>query len=77
MWVIAGILLVTILIFAFEVPPLWKKKKKKELIVFSFLLLFGTGLSIAKSLDIKIPNPLDFITFIYKPISDVMMNFFK
>jgi hypothetical protein len=77
MWIIIGILLVTILIIVFEVPPLWKKRKKKELIVFSFLLVFGTGLCIAQSLAMKIPNPLDLITFIYKPLSDVMMMLLK
>ncbi|WP_408007522.1 hypothetical protein ACJROX_22950 [Pseudalkalibacillus sp. A8] len=75
--VIAGILLVAILIIVLEVPPLWKKKQKKELWVFSLLLLFGVGLSIAESLDLNIPNPLDWIATIYKPLSDLIMSLLK
>lgn len=71
---IAGILLIAILIIVLEVPPLWKKKQKRELWVYSLLLLFGVGLSIAESLDLNIPNPLDWIAIIYKPLSDLVMS---
>ncbi|MBO1511252.1 hypothetical protein [Metabacillus bambusae] len=64
MWVIAGILLVAILIIVLEVPPLWEKQKKESW-VFSLLLLFEVGLSIAESLDLNIPNPLEWIAIIY------------
>jgi hypothetical protein len=74
MWVIAGILLVAILIIVLEVPPLLEKKQKKELWVFSLLLFLGVGLSIAESLDLNIPNPLDWIAIIYKPLSDLIMS---
>lgn len=74
---IAGILLIAILIIVLEVPPLWKKKQKRELWVYSLLLLFGVGLSIAESLDLNIPNPLDWIAVIYKPLSDLVMSLLK
>ncbi|MBO1515439.1 hypothetical protein [Metabacillus bambusae] len=77
MWVIAGILLVATLIIVLEVPPLLEKKQKKESWVFSLLLLFGVGLSIAESLDLNIPNPLDWIAIIYKPLSDLIMSLLK
>jgi hypothetical protein len=74
MWVIVGVFLVAILIIILEVPLLWKKRKKKELWVFSLLLLFGVGLSIAEGFDLDIPNPFDWIAFIFKPLSDLLMS---
>lgn len=35
-----------VVIFAWEIPQLVRKGEKKELIVFSFLALIGLGLSI-------------------------------
>ncbi|GLB62117.1 hypothetical protein [Cytobacillus sp. NCCP-133] len=77
MWAIAGILLVTIMIMVLEVPPLLKKRQKKELGVFSLLLLSGSWLSIAKGLDLNIPNPFDWIAAIFKPLSDLIMTLLR
>ena len=77
MWPILGILAVTVVIIFVEVPALLKKKLKKELWVFFMLLTFGVGVSIAQSLGVKLPNPLDFIKFIYQPLSDFIENLFK
>jgi hypothetical protein len=74
MFVIGGIILVTLLITVLEVPPLLKKRQKKELWVFSLLLLFGSGLSIAKGLGLKLPNPFDWIAVLFKPLSDLLMR---
>lgn len=70
MLAIIGIIAVAAVIAYLEVPPLLKKNWKKELGVFVFLLLFGTGLSIAQALDVDIPNPMDWISMVYKPMSD-------
>lgn len=77
MWVSAGILVITVMIIIKEVPTLLRNKLKKELWVFSILLLFGTGLSIAQGLQKEIPNPIDWISFIYKPLSDLISSFLK
>jgi len=69
MVVVLGILAAIAVIIKLEVPSLLKKGLMKELRVFSFLLLFGAGISIAQSLNVKLPNPLDWITFIYRPVS--------
>ncbi|USK85839.1 hypothetical protein [Peribacillus asahii] len=74
---VAGILLIVAVIIAIDVPPLLRKKLKKELWIFSILLLFGTALSIAQVLNIKIPNPMDWITAIYKPLSDMLEKLLK
>ena len=74
---VAGILVIVAVIIAIDVPHLLRNKLKKELWIFSILLLFGTALSIAQALNIKIPNPLDWITAIYKPLSDMIETLLK
>ncbi|MGO4270332.1 hypothetical protein AB4Z22_10860 [Paenibacillus sp. TAF58] len=77
MWSVAGIVAVTIAIIMIEVPSLRRKQLRKEIWIFSILLLFGLGLSIAKSLQVKIPNPVDWITVVYKPLSDALLALLK
>jgi len=64
-----GILLVAAIILRIEVPPLLKKKHKKELFVFLILLAIGVGLGITLGFGKSIPNPLDLLTFILEPIN--------
>ncbi|WP_066370054.1 hypothetical protein [Neobacillus fumarioli] len=72
-----GILLTAVLFTFIEIPSLLKKQYKKELVVFCILLLCGTLLSILKVFGVHIPNPVDGITFIFKPISEVVLNLLK
>ncbi|BAU26707.1 hypothetical protein DFP93_11853 [Aneurinibacillus soli] len=74
---IFGIVLVAGTMVFIEVPALVRKKQKKELWVFFLFLILGTGLSIAQLLRMRIPNPLDWLTSIYKPLSDVIDNVLK
>ncbi|SDN09492.1 hypothetical protein SAMN05518871_103277 [Psychrobacillus sp. OK028] len=69
-----GILLVAAFIVFIEVPSLVEKKYKKELIVFSILLTIGVGLGVAHSLGKSIPNPIDLLTFIFKPVHDALIR---
>lgn len=72
-----GILVISTAISLFEIPNLLKSNKTKELWVFIILLLIGTSLSIAVFLKVKLPNPLDWITFIFKPVSEFIMTTLK
>jgi hypothetical protein len=74
---IVGILLVAAVILWIDVPPLLKKKNKKELLLFSILLAIGVGLSIALALGKTIPNPIDFINFMFKPLTDAISPLLK
>lgn len=65
MWPVLGVLCVAIVISIIEVPILLKKKMKKELWIFSLLLLCSTMLGIAKGLQMDIPNPLDWLAAIF------------
>lgn len=69
---IAGFIVVVAVIIAIDAPPLWKRKQKKELWIFSILLLFGTSMGISHYLFHKIPNPMDLIIIVYKPVSDMI-----
>lgn len=71
---VLGILLIAAVILWMEVPPLLEQKYKKELVVFSFLLAVGVGLSIVLGLEKTIPNPLDLLTLVFKPIRDVVVR---
>ncbi|MFJ7976797.1 hypothetical protein ACIQZI_14050 [Peribacillus sp. NPDC096379] len=72
-----GILLIATVILLIEVPPLLEKKYKKELLVFSILLVIGVGLSIAQGVGKTIPNPMDLLTYMFKPLNDVIAHLSK
>ncbi|MBP1994821.1 hypothetical protein [Paenibacillus eucommiae] len=74
MLAVLGILAVTAMIIWFEVPSLWKRGLKRELIVFSILLILGAGVSIAKSSHIQVPNPLDMMNVMFKPLGDFIFG---
>jgi hypothetical protein len=75
MWSIAGILVISILIAAIEIPS--RKGEKKELWVFSLLLLAATGLSITQAFQANIPNPLDWMAAVYQPFSNWITSALK
>ncbi|KRE54455.1 hypothetical protein [Paenibacillus sp. Soil522] len=77
MWIVFGILTLAVVIAFIDVPYLLKQGLKKELWTFSILLLLGTGLSIAEGLQVEIPNPMDALAFIYKPLIDLLFGLFK
>ena len=69
MWVNLGIVIAAAGIFIIEAPALLKKESMKDFRIFSVLLLFGTVLNIALSFKVAVPNPIDWIEFVYKPIT--------
>ncbi|RAP75840.1 hypothetical protein [Paenibacillus montanisoli] len=72
MWAIAGVIVISGLCAAIEMPSL--KGQKKEQWVFWLLLVLGAGLGIAFALKVPIPNPLDLIAFLFKPIGYWLHN---
>ncbi|WP_245827555.1 hypothetical protein [Paenisporosarcina indica] len=43
--------------------------------MFSIILAVGIVLCIALAFGKSIPNPLEFLTFIFKPIDDILSRF--
>ncbi|MNN09370.1 hypothetical protein D3C81_1222490 [compost metagenome] len=74
MAVIMGIMLSAAAIIFLEVPYMLRKRLKKELWVFSILLLLGVGISSVEALQWAIPTPLDWITAVYKPFTDFLTH---
>ncbi|MDO3676509.1 hypothetical protein [Paenibacillus ehimensis] len=66
------VLLATAAIVAIEWRSLMKRRQKRELLTFFLLCLLGTSLGIAEALQLGIPNPLDWITALYKPLSNLI-----
>ena len=69
------IIIIASLISLYEIPRLLKKELKKEIFIYSLLLIIAVGLGILYSLDIKIPNPLEGLTSIYKPINKLIEKY--
>jgi amino acid transporter len=74
MWRIAAVLAAGMLIVFKEVPSLVKNKKRKELWVFSILLIAGCVLCIMVLMGIKVTTPLEWIKRIYEPISKMILG---
>lgn len=77
MLIAGGILIISSLIIYFEMPNLLKNKETKILWTFFILLFMGTALNIALAFNVNIPNPLDFITFIFQPVADIITSLKK
>ncbi len=71
------ILLISASIAFAIIPTLKKIKEKKTIVIFSILLLIGAALNIGVSLRLKIPSPLDLVTFIFSPIRDLIISLTK
>ncbi|MBP2651207.1 MAG: putative rane protein [Firmicutes bacterium] len=78
----AAVGIFTVLVFAtvlsiIEIPKMLQGKLYKELWAFSILLALGTVLAILKFLDVNIPNPSDWIAWVYSPVKDFMKSLLK
>jgi len=69
MLAITGILTAAVAAAAIEVPSLLKAKQKKELFIFSILLLFGVAIAITLNVNDSLPNPMDGIYYLIQWIS--------
>lgn len=74
---ILAVLIFSTIVSIVEIPKMLKNKLYREIVTFSVLLVAGTTLAILKSLNVKIPNPSDWIAWLYSPLKDVMKNMLK
>ncbi|SFA72679.1 MULTISPECIES: hypothetical protein [unclassified Bacillus (in: firmicutes)] len=77
MWAIIGLVFISIMICAIELPTLWKQKLRKEMVIFFVLLGMGFTLSTLLALNIKVPPILDAVEFVFKPVSDLVFSFLQ
>lgn len=69
---IFGIVAAVVLLAAMEVPFLWRKGRNKELWIYACLMVFGLAFALAKSIDLPLPNPTDWIATMYRPVSKLV-----
>ncbi|MCA1063051.1 hypothetical protein LS684_23960 (plasmid) [Cytobacillus spongiae] len=69
------ILSVSFIMFFVDFPHL--KKSRKELAVYVSIILFGISLFVAEAFHIEVPNPLEAIIFVFKPVTDWINKLFK
>lgn len=65
-----GILCLAAVVVFLELPQLLKNKLMKELVVFTILLIIGITLSILLAFGVKLPNPVDLLIFLLKPLTN-------
>ncbi|WP_167577625.1 hypothetical protein [Ammoniphilus sp. YIM 78166] len=68
MFSVIGVLMVSGILFAWEIKPLLKKSRRKELWLFSFMMAIATGLMIAEVMGMNILNPNEGLKVIFSPI---------
>ncbi|MBM7649608.1 hypothetical protein JOC78_002582 [Bacillus ectoiniformans] len=71
------IILLSIVSAIKDVPPLFKTKEWKTLVVYFAVLILGISLTGARAFQVQVPNPLDFVQLLSKPLTDWFMSFLK
>jgi hypothetical protein len=72
-----GVSAVSIVIFLSQGIPLYKQKKKKELVIFSALLLAALTLSIIVALHLNVPTPTDILEKLLGPLAKPIVLWLK
>lgn len=67
-------LIAAVCVVRFEYVKLYRRKQFKELSISACLLGFALTLFILRSARVPIPDPLDWITAVYKPVSKVILS---
>lgn len=75
--IIFAVLVFAVVLSFIEVPKMLKSKSYREFWSFSILLLIGVALAILKSLGVPLPNPSDWVTWVFSPVSDLIKPIFK
>lgn len=74
MWPVVGIIVTAAAIAYAEAPRLARNGMYKELAIFAALLAFGLAVSVMNALRVPLPNPLDAIVFLFKPIGKFLFG---
>lgn len=74
---IFAVLVFSTVLCIIEIPKMLREKLYKEFWTFSILLGLGVVLVILLSFDIKIPNPSDWVAWVYSPLKEIIENISK
>lgn len=73
MWILV-LVVVAVLSAWIELPTLWKSKQKKEVFFFSILLFLAIVIGLIEGLHLFDLQLLDWITFLFQPLSNMVSN---
>ncbi|WP_135556345.1 hypothetical protein [Paenibacillus cymbidii] len=76
-WSVAGVVAGVTLLGLIDVPYLRKMRSRKETWVYIVLMLSALTLNVLWILDVPLPNPVEYITAIYKPLSNWLYGLLK
>ncbi|WP_211750207.1 hypothetical protein [Paenibacillus sp. Marseille-Q4541] len=68
---VIGILIFMGILFGLSIPVL--RRSPKEMIIYTIIVTTAGVLSILKFLELTVPTPLYFVSWVYKPISDLIL----
>lgn len=64
--------IVFIIVLAIQVPPIVKRKNRREIFAYFFMMSLGIMYSYAYVLDVELPNPTDGIHLIFEPLTKLL-----
>jgi hypothetical protein len=71
------VIIISVVVFFMELRYLVERKLKREFKVFCVFFILAMFLNVLKVLSINIPNPFDYLTIVYKPITNLILTIFK
>lgn len=74
---ILSVVVLSTILWKIETPKMLKENLYREMWTFSILLGIGTILTILKILDVDVPNPSDWIAWVYSPFKNIMQSLLK
>lgn len=74
---ILSVVVLNTILWKIETPKMLKENLYREMWTFSILLGIGTILTILKILDVDVPNPSDWIAWVYSPFKNIMQSLLK
>ncbi|MGX6444959.1 hypothetical protein ACWM35_17235 [Neobacillus sp. K501] len=72
-----GLIVIFSVISYFHIHQLAKDKLRREIWIFTFLMLFITGIGIAQVNHLPIPNPLELISITMEPVNKMFAKNIK
>lgn len=59
----------------YEIPKMVRGSMYRDLWAFCILLALGIAITIFKCLDLPLPNPSDWVAWVFSPVSDMLKNY--
>ncbi|MBO9607251.1 MAG: hypothetical protein J7639_14920 [Paenibacillaceae bacterium] len=76
-WSITGVVAGVALLGLLDAPYLRKTKSRKETWLYIVIMLSGLTMTVLWILDVPLPNPVEYITALYKPLSNWLYGLLK